>query len=172
MWTPRTVWAWSDTLRSCLTTPWRCTGTPWSLPLKLILPFNVFPLISGETHGWKVTQYILIFWHSISAHKKELKVFHYTYKLTRSKIPDLMLVSSRLTEVILKSKYSATKELRGSCGTRREELRSVVWLPAGNEDWTRCIMNLLKSKEGQFYWAGMTGKMIAQCFWLLKVFVC
>ena len=45
----RTVWGWSDTLRSCLTTPWRCTGTPWSLPLKLILPFNVFPLISGDT---------------------------------------------------------------------------------------------------------------------------
>ena len=48
MLTPRTAWAWWDTLRSCRTTPWLCTGTPWSLPLKLILPFNVFPLISGE----------------------------------------------------------------------------------------------------------------------------
>ena len=55
MLTRRTVWGWSDTLRSCLTTPWRCTGTPWSLPLKLILPFNVFPLISGD-FGWKLTK--------------------------------------------------------------------------------------------------------------------
>ena len=48
MWTPRTVWAWWVTLRSSPTTPWPSTGTPSSPQLKLILPFNVFPLISGD----------------------------------------------------------------------------------------------------------------------------
>ena len=48
-WTPRTVSAWWATSRSSLTTPLLSTGTPWSPPLKLILPFNVFPLISGDT---------------------------------------------------------------------------------------------------------------------------
>ena len=47
-WTPRTAWAWWATSRSSPTTRWPSTGTPSTPPLKLILPFNVFPLISGN----------------------------------------------------------------------------------------------------------------------------
>ena len=144
MLTPRTVWGWSATLRSCLTTPWRCTGTPWSLPLKLILPFNVFPLISGdlEWKNWRVNSDDIPFQYT--KRSKRSSTAHTNWHVWRSQIwcwP--AAVSQRL--------FSSQNILRQRGGEEAEGRRE-------------------KSSEASYdsQWEAKTGRDVSWIFWKVR----